>query len=90
MDVHATEFSAAVQGRKYLARIEQTFVVECAFEPLLLIEILLGEHHRHQIALFHADAVLAGQNAADLDAKPQNIGAELFGAIAKPLNSLCR
>ena len=56
-------------------------VVEGAFEPLLLVEIGLGKHRRHQIALFDADAMLAGEHAADLDAEPQNIGAELFGAL---------
>ena len=36
MDVHAPELGAAVQRGKYLARVEQTAVVEGAFEPLLL------------------------------------------------------
>ena len=44
-------------------------------------KIDLGEHHRHQVALFDADAVLAGQHAADLDAELQDVGAELFGAV---------
>ena len=37
---------------------------------------ILAEHLRHQIALFDADAMLAGEHAADLDAEPQDIGAE--------------
>ena len=68
MDMHAAEFGAAVQGRKHLAGIEQALRVERAFQPLLLVEIDLGEHLRHQIALLDADAVLAGQDAAELDA----------------------
>ena len=51
--------------------------VEGAFEPLLLVEVDLGEHRRHQVALLDADAVLAGQHAADLDAELQDVGAEL-------------
>src|SRR5690242_19721008 len=68
MDVHAAEFGAAVQGRKHLAGIEQAFVIEGTFEPLLLIEIGLRKHRRHQVALLDADAVLTGQDAADFHA----------------------
>src|ERR1700733_12093803 len=68
MHVHAAELGAAVQGREYLAGIEQALVVEGAFDALLLIEVDFREHHRHQIALLDADAVLACQHATDLDA----------------------
>jgi hypothetical protein len=43
---------------------------------LLLGEIGLAEHRRHQVALFDADAMFAGQHAADLDAEAQDVGAE--------------
>ena len=81
MHVHAAELGAAVQRREHLAGIEQALVVEGAFEPLLLVEIDLGEHRRHQVALLDADAVLAGEHAADLDAEPQDVGAERLGAL---------
>src|SRR6516225_2422484 len=81
VDVHATEFGAAVQGRKHLARIEQALCVERAFEPLLLLEIGLGEHSRHQIALLHAHAMLAGEDAAHLDAEPEDVGTEILGLL---------
>src|SRR5438874_1091292 len=81
VDVHAPELGASVQRRKYLARVEQTLVVERAFEPLLLLEVGLGEHCRHQVALLHADAMLAGEHPAHLDAKPQDVGAELFRTL---------
>ena len=35
----------------------------------------------HQVALLDADAVLAGQAAADLDAEPQDVGAERLGLL---------
>src|SRR6478672_7760451 len=76
MDVHAAEFGAAMQGRKHLAGVEQALRVEGAFQPLLLIEIDLAEHLAHQIALLDADAVLAGEHAAKLDAAAQDVGAE--------------
>ena len=49
--------------------------------PLLLVEVDLGEHRRHQVALLDADAVLAGEHAADLDAQLQDVGAERLGAL---------
>ena len=35
----------------------------------------------HQVALLDADPVLAGQDAADLDAEPQDVGAKRLGAL---------
>src|SRR5262245_56164518 len=49
--VHAAELGTAVVRRKNLAGIEQALVVEGALESLLLIEIGLREHRRHQVAL---------------------------------------
>ena len=45
---------------------------------MLLVEIDLAEHLAHQIALFDADAMLAGQDAAEFDAYAQDVGAERF------------
>src|SRR5450756_583534 len=81
MNVHAAEFGATVQGRKHLAGIEQALGVEGAFDPLLLVEVDLAEHLAHQVALLDADAMLAGQDAAELDAGPQDVGAERLGPI---------
>src|SRR5258708_38576137 len=81
MHVHAAEFGAAMQGWKHLAGIEQAMRVEGAFQPLLLVEIDLAEHLRHQVALFDADAMFAGQYAAELDAAAQDIRAEGFGLV---------
>src|SRR5262245_14088709 len=58
--VHAAKLGAAVQRRKHLARIEQAPVVERAFEPLLLIEVGLREHRRHQVAFLDAHAMSTG------------------------------
>src|SRR5215467_11850349 len=81
VDVHAPELGASVQRRKYLARVEQALVVEGAFEPLLLLEVGLGEHCRHQVALFHAHPVLAGEHAAYFDAKLENVCTEFFRSL---------
>src|SRR5450759_4324119 len=81
VDVHAAKLGAAVQGREYLAGIEQALRVERAFQPLLLVEIDLAEHLAHQVALFDADAMFAGEHTAELDADPQNIRTKSFGPL---------
>ena len=67
--------------REHLAGIEQPVGIEGAFQPLLLGQIDLVEHLRHQVALLDAHAVLAGQHAADLDAEAQDVGAERLGPL---------
>src|SRR5262249_57470325 len=76
--VHAPELGAAVQRRKYLARIEQALVVEGAFEPLLLLEVSLREHGRHQVALFHAHPVLARHHPPYFNPKLEDLCTEFF------------
>ena len=63
--MHAAEFGAAVQGRKHLAGIEQALRVERAFQPLLLVEVYFRKHLRHQVALLDANAMFAGEHAAE-------------------------
>src|SRR4051794_28567804 len=72
VDVDTAKLGAAMQRRKHLAGIEQALRVERAFQPLLLVEVDLREHLRHQIAFLDADAVLAGQDAAEFDAAAQD------------------
>ncbi len=76
VDVHAAELGAAVQRGKYLARVEPMLGIEGAFQALLLGKVDLREHGAHEVALLHADAVLARQHAADLHAEPQDVGAQ--------------
>ena len=81
MDVHSPEFRTAVQRRIHLAGVEQAFRIEGALDPLLLLQVVLGEHLAHQIAFLHPDAVLAGQHAADPHAGAQNVGAECLDLL---------
>ena len=76
-----TELGAAMQLRKYLARVEQAVGIECAFQALLMRQVAFVKHRPHQVALFDADPVLAGQDAADLDAEPEDIGAKGLGTL---------
>src|SRR3954452_20135892 len=79
--MHAAELGAAVQGRKHLSGIEQALCIEGAFQALLLVEVDLTEHLRHQIALLDTDPLLAAEPAPELDAGAQDVGAEGFGAL---------
>ena len=54
--------------------------IEGAFHAHLLVEVDLGELHAHQVALLDADAMLAGQHAADPHAQSQDVGAQLLAA----------
>ncbi len=79
--VHPAQLGAAVQLGEDLARVEDLGRVEGAFDPLLLGEVVLVEHGLHQVALLDADAMLAGEHAADLDAEPEDVGAERLGRL---------
>src|SRR5580704_18399549 len=81
VDMHAAKLGAAVQRRKHLAGVEQALGVERAFQPLLLVEVDLAEHFRHQVALLDADAMLAGQHAAEFDTTAKDIRAERLRAV---------
>src|SRR4029077_9056628 len=70
VNMHATKLGAAMQGREHFAGIEQAQGIKRAFQPLLLVKIDLAEHLAHQVALLDADAMFAGQDAAELDARP--------------------
>src|SRR4051812_19665257 len=80
VDVHAAELGAAMELREHLAGIEEPVRIEGAFEALLLREVAGVEHRPHEVALLDSDAVLAGEDAAHLDAELQDVGAEGFGA----------
>ena len=62
VDMHAIELGAAAELREHLAGVQQSIRVERAFQPLLLLHVGLGEHGRHQVALFDPDPVLPGQD----------------------------
>ena len=81
VDVQAAQLGAAMELRKDLAGVEEPVRVERAFEALLVGEVDFVEHRPHQVALFDPDPMLAGENPADRDAEPQDIGAERLGPL---------
>ena len=62
---------------EHLVRVQQPAGIEGRLDAALLVQFVRGELHRHQVALLDADAVLAGQAAAHLDAEFQDVGAEV-------------
>src|SRR5271154_6553486 len=83
-DMHAAEVGAVMGCRGHRAGLEQSLLVEGAFDALLVLHVDFGEHNRHQVALLDPDAMLAGEHAADLDAKLENVGPERLRALQFP------
>ena len=81
MDMQPAELGAAMELREHLAGVQQTVRVEGAFEALLMGEVGFVEHCSHEVALFDADPVLAGQHAADRNAQPEDVGTEGLGLL---------
>src|SRR3954447_13023008 len=71
---------SAVQ-REDLGRVEEPRRIEHGPHTHLLLKVLRGELDRHQVALLDADAVLAREAAANLDAEFENILAGRFGLL---------
>jgi hypothetical protein len=51
VDVHAAELGTTVQLGKNFSRIQDLGRVEGAFDALLLVQVVLVEHHQNQVAL---------------------------------------
>src|SRR5690606_5009448 len=81
VDMHAAEFGAAVQSWNVLARVEQAARVEGRFhrvEQGQLVGIELGAHLVDLLATY---TVFTGDAAANLDAKFEDLAAQVFGAL---------
>ncbi len=79
--VHLAELGAAGERRDALAGIEQRVRVERGLDAEEALELGRPELHAHLRQLLDADAVLAGDRAADLDAQLEDRGAERLGAL---------
>src|SRR5690242_4273198 len=86
--VGASRSLTACRQRKHLVRVEQPIRIERRLDTTLLLKFFGVELNRHQVAFFHADAVLAGEAAAHLHAQLQNVGAEML-RLAKALRIVC-
>jgi len=77
--VHRAELGAAVQGRHGAAGVQEALGVEGGLETVEGLELGRAELHAHRVELLDADAVLAGDRAADLDAQFEDARAERLG-----------
>jgi hypothetical protein len=75
------DFAAAFAEGKDFAGIERGIGIEGVMDASHEIEIGVGEDQRHELGLFHADTVLAGERAADFDAVTDDFGGGLHGAF---------
>src|ERR1039458_4578821 len=62
------------KGKDFL-RVQYVPPVEGIAQADHHIKVFLGEQPRHQVALFHPDAVLPGDGAAALNAELEDLGA---------------
>src|ERR1700761_9045182 len=61
-------FAAAFVEREDFTGIQRTLWIKGVVDAAHEIEIGVVEEERHELAFFHADAVLAGETAAHFDA----------------------
>src|SRR6476620_11511622 len=71
------DLAAQARRRHDLVRVRLAFGVEGAAQLLEGVEVGLGEHLRHVALLVDADAVFAGDRAADLHAGDADLAREL-------------
>ena len=69
VNMHAAKLGTAVKLRENLAGIEKLLGIKCALHPLLLLQIILGKHFRHQVSFLHSDTVFTCKYTANLDTK---------------------
>jgi len=77
-------FATAFAERKDLAGVERAVGIEGVVDAAHEVEIGIGEKQRHELGLFHADAMLAGERAANFDAVANNFSGSLHGAFELP------
>ena len=68
---------------EHLAGIGELERIDGARAGGACIDFVGGEHARQEVALLHADAVLAGDRAAHLDAHLEDLAGERLGALVR-------
>ena len=81
MHVHGAEFGTTVQRGDGLARVEQAIGIERMLDSMKLQQFTVIELHAHLVDFFHANAVFAGDGAADFNADFQDPAAQLLGSL---------
>ena len=79
--------AAQPRRRHQLARVRQPGGVERAAQALERVQVGLGEHLRHVLLLVDADAVLAGDRAAGVQAGVDDQARQLLGLLGLALDA---
>ena len=74
-------FAAAFAEGEDFAGVEGGIGIEGVVDAAHEIEIGVGENERHELGLFHADAMFAGERAADFEAVADDLGGGLHSAF---------
>src|SRR6266478_1156773 len=75
------DFAAAFAQGKDFAGIERAMGIEGVVDAAHEVEVGVGEYERHELGLFHADPMFAGERAADFEAVTDDFGRGLHGAF---------
>src|SRR5713226_7259205 len=73
-------FAAAVAEGEDLSGIEERGGIECVVDAAHEREVRVGKDERHELAFFHADAMLTGERAAQINAMANDFGGRFDGA----------
>src|SRR6516165_10343928 len=84
--VRPGHLAAEPRGREHLAGIREPGRVEPGAKELHRLEVPLREELRHRARLVDADAVLAGERAARVDARVEDRGREPFCQLGPALD----
>ena len=75
------DLAAQPRGGHHLAGVCEPVRVKRASQPVEALEVALREHGRHLALLVDADAVLAGDRAAKVEARAEDQIGQLLGAL---------
>ena len=75
--------AGAVALREHLAAVGDVVRIHRPVQPLHAVHVVGPVHLGEERALLEADAVLAGDRAAERDAHPQDLGGQRLGAIVR-------
>ena len=87
LTVRSRHLAAEARRREHLARIGESGRIERAPQALHRLEVVLGEEQRHRARLVRADAVLARDRAARVDARDEDRVGQLARTLGLALDT---
>lgn len=82
--MHGAKFGTAMQRRYGLAGVQQLVRIEGMLDVMELLQFGIVELYTHLVDFLHANTVLAGDGAANLDTQFQYLATEFFRALQFP------